>query len=159
MFPFKLFLLLRRNMNSCCTDARLIWSFDTRLCTEGKLKCHSISFHPSEVFRETKYCPPPSLFPSLCLLLDLPPSLPPCLHPSVFLLLLRRVCVCIFHYISVIISHPAGRNLLPKTILRQRTLRTVPACNSVWLSLVGILSNLMHVGNKMDYQMWSKMLI
>lgn len=154
--PFKLFLLLRRNMNSCCTGARLIWSSTQGSVPRGNWNVTPYPFTLQKCSEKQ----------NLVLLLPFSPlsdssltSLPPSLRPSVFLLLLRRVCVCIFHYISVIISHPAGRNPLPKTILLRSTLRTIPACNSVWLSLAGILSKLMHVGNKMDYQMWSKMLI
>lgn len=56
-----------------------------------------------QVFRETKYCPPLYFcFSLLCV--PLPSSL------SVLFLRLLQMCVCIFHYISAIISHPAGRS-------------------------------------------------
>lgn len=125
--------------------------FSTRLCTKGKLKCHSISFHPSQVLRETKYCPP----------LFLSPSPPPPLPSSLSVLPSLAASVCL-HFSLCFSYHkpPSWKKPLHKKILQQSTLRrAVPACNSVWLSLVEILSKLMHVGNKMDYQMWSKMLI
>lgn len=78
-------------------------SFETKLCTKGKLKCRSTSFHSSEEHKETKYCPPPFSSISLSSLTPLPSSL------SVLFLLLLQMCVCIFHFILVIISHPAGR--------------------------------------------------
>lgn len=88
----------------CCSTtwsaARLNWS-----SIQGSVPWENwnVTLYPFTLrgFRETKYCPP--LF--FCISLLCVP-LPYCL--SVFFPLLLQMCVCIFHYISAIISHPAG---------------------------------------------------
>lgn len=71
-----------------------LW-FNTGLCSKGKLKCHSISFHPSEVFRVTKYCPPPFSSLSLSSSPPRPASIPLCSSFSC------TKCVCVFAFFII----------------------------------------------------------
>lgn len=83
----------------CCSKKLC---FITKIWYKRKLKYHAISFNLLEVFRETQYGPPPVSTPWLSSL--------PLLSISALPPLLIRVWFCISYYISVIISHQAGRN-------------------------------------------------